>query len=162
MAKGDHDEELVRRLAERLDEKGLTEIAYTSGRTSIRVSRQAAAAAPPAAAAPAPPTSAAQAATPSEEAPAPAPDADHPGAVTSPMVGTIYLQAEPGSPPFVAAGDKVAQGQTSCPGRDFARYFEGEAVKALAERLERSANALSVALLKSRRLLSECVERGTA
>lgn len=43
-----------------------------------------------------------------------------------------------------------------------ARYFEGEAVKALAQRLKRSANALSVALLKSRRLLSECVERGTA
>jgi len=112
MAKGDHDEELVRRLAELLDEKGLTEIAYTSGRTSIRVSRQAAAAAPPPAAAPAPPTSAAQAATPSEEAPAPTPDANHPGAVTSPMVGTAYLQPEPGAPPYVNPGDPVQQGQT--------------------------------------------------
>jgi len=28
------------------------------------------------------------------------------------MVGTVYLQAEPGSPPFVKAGDKVEEGQT--------------------------------------------------
>ncbi|MEM7074803.1 MAG: acetyl-CoA carboxylase biotin carboxyl carrier protein [Pseudomonadota bacterium] len=35
-----------------------------------------------------------------------------PGAVTSPMVGTIYLQAEPGSPAFVGIGDQVAEGDT--------------------------------------------------
>jgi acetyl-CoA carboxylase biotin carboxyl carrier protein len=38
--------------------------------------------------------------------------ADHPGAVTSPMVGTAYLQAEPGSDPFVSVGAKVSEGQT--------------------------------------------------
>ncbi len=38
--------------------------------------------------------------------------AQAPGAVTSPMVGTIYLQAEPGAAPFVSVGDKVAEGQT--------------------------------------------------
>jgi acetyl-CoA carboxylase biotin carboxyl carrier protein len=38
--------------------------------------------------------------------------ADHPGAVTSPMVGTAYLQAEPGSPPYVRVGDKVSAGAT--------------------------------------------------
>src|SRR3569832_2209335 len=32
--------------------------------------------------------------------------------VKSPMVGTIYLQSQPGSPPFVKVGDKVTQGQT--------------------------------------------------
>ena len=35
-----------------------------------------------------------------------------PGAVTSPMVGTVYLQAEPGTPAFVSVGDKVAEGDT--------------------------------------------------
>ncbi|MDC0095536.1 acetyl-CoA carboxylase biotin carboxyl carrier protein [Amylibacter sp.] len=34
------------------------------------------------------------------------------GAVTSPMVGTVYLQAEPGSEPFISIGDKITEGQT--------------------------------------------------
>lgn len=38
--------------------------------------------------------------------------AQHPGAVTSPMVGTAYLQPEPGSAPFVQVGDQVSEGQT--------------------------------------------------
>lgn len=38
--------------------------------------------------------------------------AQHPGAVTSPMVGTVYLSAEPGSTPFVAVGSTVTEGQT--------------------------------------------------
>ena len=38
--------------------------------------------------------------------------ASHPGAVSSPMVGTVYLQAEPESDPFVQIGDKVSEGQT--------------------------------------------------
>ena len=38
--------------------------------------------------------------------------AQHPGAVTSPMVGTIYLSAEPGAAPFVTLGATVAEGQT--------------------------------------------------
>ncbi len=54
-------------------------------------------------------------------APPPAEDSDigesvaqdqHPGTVTSPMVGTVYLQPEPGAPPFVAAGEHVSEGQT--------------------------------------------------
>ena len=35
-----------------------------------------------------------------------------PGAVTSPMVGTVYMQAEPGTAPFISVGDKVTEGQT--------------------------------------------------
>jgi acetyl-CoA carboxylase biotin carboxyl carrier protein len=38
--------------------------------------------------------------------------AQHPGALTSPMVGTAYMSAEPGSKAFVAIGDKVAEGDT--------------------------------------------------
>jgi acetyl-CoA carboxylase biotin carboxyl carrier protein len=50
-------------------------------------------------------------------APSPPPAAaSKPGAagdvVKSPMVGTVYLQAQPGSPPFAKVGDRVALGQT--------------------------------------------------
>ena len=38
--------------------------------------------------------------------------AQNPDAVTSPMVGTVYLQPEPGAPSFVAVGDTVSEGQT--------------------------------------------------
>ena len=57
------------------------------------------------------------AAAPAAAAPVPASDtpedpAQHPGAVTSPMVGTAYLQPEPGSPSFISVGDTVTEGQT--------------------------------------------------
>jgi len=49
-------------------------------------------------------------------APAPAATIDdpaqHPGAVTSPMVGTVYLSAEPGAAPFAPIGSTVTEGQT--------------------------------------------------
>lgn len=38
--------------------------------------------------------------------------AEHPGAVTSPMVGTAYLAADPNSPNFVQVGDNIQKGQT--------------------------------------------------
>ncbi len=40
------------------------------------------------------------------------PTATHPGAVKSPMVGTVYLSPEPNAPAFVAVGDAVKEGQT--------------------------------------------------
>jgi acetyl-CoA carboxylase biotin carboxyl carrier protein len=43
---------------------------------------------------------------------APEDPAQHPGAVTSPMVGTAYLAAEPGASPFVTVGAQVTEGQT--------------------------------------------------
>jgi acetyl-CoA carboxylase biotin carboxyl carrier protein len=106
MAKFDVDEALIRKLAELLQQTGLTEIEYENGPQRIRVNKQMLAAA--AAAAPAP-----TAATPA--APAPAKTvADGPpaGAVTSPMVGTVYLSAEPGANPYVKVGDRVTKGQT--------------------------------------------------
>ena len=38
--------------------------------------------------------------------------AQHPGAITSPMVGTCYMAAEPGAAPFVSVGSTVTEGQT--------------------------------------------------
>ncbi len=57
----------------------------------------------------------AQASAPAAPAAAAAPIEDpsqHPGAVTSPMVGTVYLSAEPGAAPFVTVGATVTEGQT--------------------------------------------------
>lgn len=84
----------------------------------VRVSRQSATVvqAAPASFAPAP-APATPSAPSSAASPAPAADtggdpAQEPGAVTSPMVGTAYLQAEPGAPAFVRVGDQVSEGQT--------------------------------------------------
>jgi acetyl-CoA carboxylase biotin carboxyl carrier protein len=44
--------------------------------------------------------------------PAPELDASHPGAVTSPMVGVVYLASEPGAAPYITVGAQVAAGQT--------------------------------------------------
>ena len=38
--------------------------------------------------------------------------ANHPGAVKSPMVGTVYLSGEPGAKPFVSPGQSVREGET--------------------------------------------------
>ena len=38
--------------------------------------------------------------------------ANHPGAVTSPMVGTVYMQAEHGAPPFISVGASISEGDT--------------------------------------------------
>jgi acetyl-CoA carboxylase biotin carboxyl carrier protein len=108
------DVDLVRQLAEMLDATGLTEVEVEDGDRKIRIARKAEAApaavhyAPPpqAVAAPAPQTAAA---APVEAAPA---AASHANAVRSPMVGTAYLSAEPGAPPFASVGKQVAAGDT--------------------------------------------------
>ena len=102
------DTALVRELAELLAETGLTEIEVEDNHRKIRVSR---AAAPAAAAAlyAAAPTALAPSAAATIAAPA-APD--HTNAVKSPMVGTVYLSAEPGSAAFVSVGQAVKEGDT--------------------------------------------------
>ena len=106
----DIDADMIRRLAGLIDETGLTEIEFDDGRKRIRVARTAAQTTtvmPQASAVPAP-APAEQAAEPT----APALDRTHPGAVTSPMVGTAYLGPEPGAPSFVKVGDRIAKGDT--------------------------------------------------
>lgn len=101
------DSDKIRELADLLNETGLSEIELETGDTRIRVARGGvpAAAAPPAPVAP-----------PAETQPPPADAgadaAGHPGAVTSPMVGTAYLAPEPGAAPFCKVGDQVSEGQT--------------------------------------------------
>jgi acetyl-CoA carboxylase biotin carboxyl carrier protein len=104
----DVDEELVRKLSGLLEETGLSEIEYEAGGRRIRVARGGAAAVTAAG----PQTPAPRAAETSREAAAPGPEAPPAGAVISPMVGTVYVAPEPGSPAFVSVGDDVREGQT--------------------------------------------------
>ena len=106
------DVELIRALAAVLDEAGLTEIEIGEGASRIRIARTAGAPAV-AVAAPAPAAQAVQAAALPEEVPAPVEDdASHPGAVTSPLVGVVYVAPEPGGRPFVMVGDEINEGDT--------------------------------------------------
>jgi len=111
------DTRTVRKLADILKSTGLTEIEVERGDLRIRVAREITVAAAPQAtyaAAPAPAPVAAPAAAPvAAAAPVEAAPAARKGdEVKSPMVGTVYLQAQPGSPPFIKVGDKVGEGQT--------------------------------------------------
>jgi len=106
------DTEMVTKLAKMLDENDLSEIEVEDNGRRIVVKRKLGGV--PMGYAPAP----APAAPAAGSAPAPAPaaadanPASHPGAVKSPMVGTAYLSAEPGSAPFMAVGARVKEGDT--------------------------------------------------
>ncbi len=110
------DVDLVRQLADLLDATNLTEIEVEHGDRKIRVARKAAQIAAPVHYAPAPPVPSAAppltaAMTPVAETSANAP-AGSANAVKSPMVGTVYLAAEPDAAPFSVVGKKVATGDT--------------------------------------------------
>ncbi|HEY0417909.1 MAG TPA: acetyl-CoA carboxylase biotin carboxyl carrier protein subunit [Acetobacteraceae bacterium] len=106
------DPEQVRALATILADTGLTEIEIEGKEGRIRVARAHAPVPTHSFAAPAPPAAAPPAAAPAPAIPAAPDDAQHPGVVTSPMVGVAYLSSEPGAAPFIAPGQSVAIGQT--------------------------------------------------
>ena len=118
MTKHPHETDVafIQALAELLNKNDLTELTVKreygeNDSLNVRVSKQVTMVA---AAASAPAVYAAPPAAPAAVAAALA-DADparHPGAVTSPMVGTVYLSAEPGAEPFVTIGSAVTAGQT--------------------------------------------------
>ncbi|MBR1175848.1 acetyl-CoA carboxylase biotin carboxyl carrier protein [Bradyrhizobium sp. KB893862 SZCCT0404] len=105
------DSALVRELALLLDETSLTEIEIERAGLRLRVARNISVAATMPM-----PMAAAPMAMPAAVAAAPAAAAadlsKHPGAVTSPMVGTAYWAPEPGAKPFIEVGSKVSVGQT--------------------------------------------------
>ena len=123
MTKRSHDDdvEFIKALAELLSDNDLSELQVKrdypeDGSLNVRVSRMSAAPVamqmPVAAPAPVPAAAAAPAPT-APAAPSEASDpASLPGAVTSPMVGTVYLSAEPGADPFVKVGDVIKEGDT--------------------------------------------------
>jgi acetyl-CoA carboxylase biotin carboxyl carrier protein len=119
----DSDVAFIQALAELLNRSELAEISVKreygeSDSLNVRVTKYAAPAAAPVPAAPAAhvPAAPAPAAPPVPHPPGShhggGDPAAHPGAVTSPMVGTVYLAAEPGAEPFVSIGDEVKEGQT--------------------------------------------------
>lgn len=114
------DVEFIESLAELLRANDLTELEvhrdYGGNKAlNVRVARQTMIAAAPQQVAVAPaPVAAASAAAPISEAPSAAVEdpSQHPGAVTSPMVGTAYLSPEPGASAFITVGATVTEGQT--------------------------------------------------
>ncbi|MCE2892430.1 MAG: acetyl-CoA carboxylase biotin carboxyl carrier protein [Hyphomonadaceae bacterium] len=116
MSQSGFDTKLVKDLARILRDTDLSEIEVENEGVRVRVARQASVtpqlvhaqvpvASAPVAAMPAAPAPAAAAAA------APADPAKHPGAVASPMVGTVYTQPEPGASAFIKVGDTVKEGQ---------------------------------------------------
>ncbi len=119
--KHEADVAFIKALAELLRENDLTELQVKreygeEDSLNVRVSRMSQTVAAPVqvavpAAAPAAPAPVAAPAA--AEAPAAVDDpASHPGAVTSPMVGTVYMQPEPGAPSFISVGASVSEGDT--------------------------------------------------
>ena len=106
-AAASNEASFVKELADILDQAGLVELEYENKAVASRLSRVTAAA--PVAAAP---VAAAPAAIAEPVAELPANLADHPGAVKSPMVGTVYTAPEPDAPAFITEGATVTAGQT--------------------------------------------------
>ncbi|MBV1894904.1 MAG: acetyl-CoA carboxylase biotin carboxyl carrier protein [Rhodobacteraceae bacterium] len=116
--KHDADVTFITALAELLRDNDLTDLHVKrdygeDDSLNVRVSRTIAA---PVIAAPAPLAIAAPAIATATAAPATAPTADdpanHPGAVSSPMVGTVYLKPEPDASPFTNIGATISEGDT--------------------------------------------------
>jgi acetyl-CoA carboxylase biotin carboxyl carrier protein len=113
------DQDLIRAIAELLNEQNLAEIEIERDDFRVRVTRSVAAnvvhAAPQVYAAPAPAAVAGPSAAVAAAAGAPAAGEDlssNPGTLTSPMVGTAYSAPEPGANKFATVGQKVSEGQT--------------------------------------------------
>ncbi len=107
MAKFTFDADIVGQVADLMEEKGLVEVEIQHGDYSIRLSRGQIAqpamipATLPQAIAPAAATTAADNNM-----------VDHPGTVSSPMVGTAYLSPNPDAENFIKIGDNIKEGQT--------------------------------------------------
>ena len=102
------DSAAIRDLAELLTETGLTEIEIEQNGARIRVSRQSGVAM----SAPVHVAHATSVSAPAASAEPSAPKGPPAGAVTSPMVGTVYIAPEPGAQPFVKVGQTVKEGDT--------------------------------------------------
>lgn len=103
MTESNFDEDVIRALAELLDETNLTEIEIEQNGFRLRVARQGL---------PMPSVAAVPVAAPPAAAAASGEAGAHAGAVTSPMVGTVYVAPEPGATQFIKPGDNVTVGQT--------------------------------------------------
>ena len=115
------DTKIISKLAEILDKTNLTELEYEDEGCRICLTRDFSARTAPAAYVPAPaaPVAAAPAvsAAPVQAVVETAAETDYsknPGCVKSPMVGVVYLSADPNTPNYVKAGDSVSEGDIVC------------------------------------------------
>jgi acetyl-CoA carboxylase biotin carboxyl carrier protein len=100
------DKDAIKQLSELLNEHELSEIEIQNGNYRIRLARTL--------------VQASHSIIQSQSAPiqsiggntAAASNDIHPGTVKSPMVGTVYMSPEPGSPQFIQVGSTVSEGQT--------------------------------------------------
>lgn len=107
------DADAIRELAELLEETNLNEIEVADGDKAIRVSKGGGTIVQAGGVASMPVMATDTGAPQVPNIAGPNTTAhDHPGAVSSPMVGTAYLAPEPGAPAFVKKGDQVSVGDT--------------------------------------------------
>jgi acetyl-CoA carboxylase biotin carboxyl carrier protein len=97
------DKKSIKELVDILDEMKLTELSYTKGEISISVSKGV--------------TGTAVTSSSNQVDASPVKDTsvdyrNDPRVIKSPMVGTVYLQPEPGASKFVNEGDSISSGQT--------------------------------------------------
>ena len=102
----------IKKLIEIIEESDIAEIEITEGEESVRINRYSSAVAPVAVAAAPVAVTAVPAAAPAVSEPVAAAPAGH--TVKSPMVGTFYRSASPGSAPFIEVGHSVIEGDTLC------------------------------------------------
>lgn len=115
------DTKIISKLAEILDKTNLTELEYEDEGCRICLTRDFSARTAPAAYVPAPAAPAAAApavsAAPVQAVVETAAETDYsknPGCVKSPMVGVVYLSADPNTPNYVKVGDSVSEGDIVC------------------------------------------------
>lgn len=108
-AKLNIDGDAVRQLAKILIETDLSEIEYEYDGSKVRVARNVQAVATQTIA---PMMTATTASLPGNQVDQHVDHSKHPGAIKSPMVGTVYSAPEPGAAAFVRVGDTVSMGQT--------------------------------------------------
>lgn len=111
------DVSFIQALAELLRENDLTELQVKrdygeNDSLNVRVSRQTQMVMQASVPAPMAATSVSAPAVTVAAASDPTDPARHPGAVTSPMVGTVYMAPEPSAPHFVSVGTVVKEGDT--------------------------------------------------
>ncbi len=106
------EQQLIRELAELLDETGLSEIEIEKSGLKVRVAKTVMVSAAPVAAGPTPAATDSLAAGQGDGAASGDDVHNHPGAVKAPMVGTAYRSSEPSAPPYIDIGTKISEGDT--------------------------------------------------